>query len=65
MPLDDQPIPWQRGSRCESSACVEVAILPDRVLIRDSAHPEQGHLEVSREAWAAFVAGLRAGALTP
>lgn len=59
MPLDDQPVTWRRSSRCETNACVEAAILPDRVLLRDSAHPEIEPLEFSRAAWQAFVADLR------
>lgn len=59
MPLDDQPVTWRRSSRCETNACVEAAILPDRVLLRDSAHPEIGPLEFSRASWEAFLAGLR------
>lgn len=58
MPLDDHPMIWRRSGFCETGTCVEVAVLPDRVLLRDSAHPEIGPLEFSREAWTAFLAAI-------
>ncbi|TMU94399.1 DUF397 domain-containing protein [Streptomyces sp. DASNCL29] len=38
--------------------CVEVAIRPDTVHIRDSKTPQGGRLAVSPEAWAAFIAHI-------
>ncbi|MEU0236719.1 DUF397 domain-containing protein [Nocardiopsis sp. NPDC006198] len=37
------------------SACVEVADLPAGTAIRDSKHPERGHLDIPRSEWAAFL----------
>ncbi|MFI0821555.1 DUF397 domain-containing protein [Streptomyces sp. NPDC021098] len=38
--------------------CVEVAIRPDTVHVRDSKDPETGQLAIPRTAWAAFTAQL-------
>ncbi|WP_435794445.1 DUF397 domain-containing protein [Nocardiopsis alba] len=35
--------------------CVEVADLPSAAAIRDSKHPENGHLTFSTTEWAAFL----------
>jgi len=35
--------------------CVEVAPVPDRMLVRDSKCPEAGTVEFPSSAWAAFV----------
>ena len=57
--MTDRPERWRRSSRCESHNCVEVALIPGRVLIRNSYAPDAGVVEVSRRAWRAFVVGLR------
>jgi len=35
--------------------CVEVADLPAGTAIRDSKHPHEGHLDIPRGEWAAFL----------
>jgi hypothetical protein len=35
--------------------CVEVAPVPDRMLVRDSKCPEAGTVELPASAWSAFV----------
>jgi phenylpropionate dioxygenase-like ring-hydroxylating dioxygenase large terminal subunit len=51
---------WFRSTRCEASACVEVRIAPDAVLIRNSNDPNY-HLSFTHEEWQAFVLGAAAG----
>lgn len=50
---------WVRAS-CDSSACVEAQPVPGGVLLRSSLMPE-AVVDVTREEWAAFVAGVKAG----
>ena len=53
---------WVRSRRCESNACVEVAVVGDGLIaMRDSKDPDGPRLIFSREEWDAFVAGTRAG----
>ncbi|MDS1272576.1 DUF397 domain-containing protein [Lipingzhangella sp. LS1_29] len=43
--------------------CVEVAGLPTGVALRDSKHPEAGHVAVPADAWVSFLATLKGGVL--
>jgi hypothetical protein len=52
---------WRKSSRCGTSTCVEVARDGDRILMRDSKHPEMAPLAFGEAEWAAFVAGVAAG----
>jgi Domain of unknown function (DUF397) len=52
---------WKKSSRCDSSACVEVAQLEQHVGVRDSKDPDGPVLTFSSGAWSSFVAGVRAG----
>ncbi|WP_155386441.1 DUF397 domain-containing protein [Catellatospora paridis] len=54
-------VSWRRSTRCESGACVEVAQLGPDVGLRDSKDPQGPVLRFSRQEFAAFIAGLRAG----
>lgn len=60
MTGDDQ-IRWHKTSRCESSACVEVARAGGWVLLRDSAEPGGPVLSVSLRQWGMFVNWLKDG----
>jgi hypothetical protein len=52
---------WRKASRSnQEGACVEVADLPGAIGIRDSKHPGQAHLVVSRWAFAIFAAKVKA-----
>jgi hypothetical protein len=54
---------WRRSDRCgEAGTCVEVAVTPDAVLVRDGKDPDGPHLSLTYGAWHALLAGLRAGA---
>ncbi|MEV0271658.1 DUF397 domain-containing protein [Hamadaea sp. NPDC050747] len=58
---DPTPASWRRSARCGDSACVEVAVLDDEVLVRDSKDPQGPVLRFSRAEWLAFLAGVREG----
>ncbi|MBX6765917.1 MAG: DUF397 domain-containing protein [Actinomadura rubrobrunea] len=54
---------WRKSSRSNGAGgnCVEVAVLANGIGVRDSKAPDSGHLVLSPQAWAAFVAQTRAG----
>lgn len=52
---------WRRSTRCDTSACVEVAITGQGVALRDSKDPHSPILRFSRQEWEAFVAGVNNG----
>jgi hypothetical protein len=52
---------WLRSSRCGSSACVEVARVGDRVLVRDSKDLDKPPMEFTVAEWTAFLDGARGG----
>ncbi|MFF9104579.1 DUF397 domain-containing protein [Streptomyces rubrogriseus] len=55
---------WFTSSYSDSSNpndCVEVAITPATIHIRDSKRPHAPRLAVTRVAWSAFVADTREG----
>jgi hypothetical protein len=55
---------WRKSSYSASGTnCVELADAGETVLLRDSKHPDEGHLTVARSELAAFVAACRAGEL--
>lgn len=55
---------WRKASfSSNSSNCVELADAGDTVLLRDSKHPEQGHVTLTLEGLAGLVGAARAGAL--
>ena len=43
--------------------CVEVADLPCGAAMRDSKHPDAGHLPFPASEWASFLNGAREGGL--
>ncbi|GAB3676888.1 DUF397 domain-containing protein [Saccharopolyspora tripterygii] len=51
---------WRKSSRSGAEGdCVEVAVVTERVGVRDSKDREGGVLEFSRRRWVDFVMGLR------
>ena len=54
---------WRKASLSTTNGgCVEIAAnLPDVIAVRDSKRPEGGAHEVSRTAFAAFLADARSG----
>jgi hypothetical protein len=58
------PTQWRKSSySINSSNCVELASSGSAVLVRDSKHPEEGHLAFATAELAAFVDAARAGEL--
>lgn len=55
---------WHKSSRCESSACVEVALLEDGVAVRSTEHPESV-MTVGPKVWTEFIAAIRNGDIRP
>ncbi|AZP19148.1 MULTISPECIES: DUF397 domain-containing protein [Streptomyces] len=55
--MSDTELTWFKSSYSsgEGGACVEVAVQPATVHIRDSKTPTTPHLKVTPAAWAAFV----------
>lgn len=52
---------WRRSGQCATGACVEVARVGDRYLVRDSKEPDVAPLAFTDAEWDAFVAGVKAG----
>jgi hypothetical protein len=47
---------WRTSSYSSNGEnCVEVATVPDRMLVRDSKCPEAGMIEFAAPAWTAFI----------
>jgi hypothetical protein len=59
-PLTASEPAWFKSSYSGGNAteCVEAAVIPFGVLIRDSKRPERQHLTVSAPSWAEFLASL-------
>lgn len=59
-----RPVPEVRFRKSSYSQptggnCVEVADLPTGTAVRDSKHPDAGHIAFDTAEWAALLAGLR------
>jgi hypothetical protein len=54
---------WQRSSFQDGAGGVEVAWLGDRIALRDGKCRSGPSFEVEREAWIAFIKGVRDGGL--
>ncbi|WP_093416385.1 DUF397 domain-containing protein [Saccharopolyspora flava] len=53
---------WRKSSRSANAGqCVEVAITPTTVGIRDSKNPGGDHLTTAPTQWASFLTTLKAG----
>ena len=52
---------WRKSSRSNGhgGACVEVAVAPNTVGVRDSKDRDGGRLIFARKAWAGFVSSLK------
>lgn len=54
---------FTKSDRSGYGGCVEVARAPELAAIRDSKHPEHGHLGFAAREWAAFLAAAKCGEL--
>ncbi|RSN71780.1 MULTISPECIES: DUF397 domain-containing protein [Actinomadura] len=53
---------WRTSKRSQQNgACVEIANLAAHIGVRDSKAPDAGHLTLTPDAWAAFMAEARGG----
>jgi Domain of unknown function (DUF397) len=52
---------WRKATSSEAGGCVEVAQTEEVVFIRDSKHPEELVLQLSRANWSAFLQAVRDG----
>jgi hypothetical protein len=59
-----RPTTWRKSSYSVNGAnCVEIADTGANICVRDSKHPEHGHLRFTRSELAAFIAAASAGEL--
>ncbi|QVQ50103.1 DUF397 domain-containing protein [Spiractinospora alimapuensis] len=64
--MPETPYPtWHKSSYSapRRENCVEVADLPKGAAVRDSQHPELGHLSFAASEWSAFLHATRTGEL--
>jgi Domain of unknown function (DUF397) len=64
LSADPSALRWRKSSFSESGNCVEVAILDESVLIRDSKYGNDGILSVSSSAWRVFIQAIQHGSIT-
>ena len=59
---DQASVEWRKSSFSTTNGCVEVAVVGDRIAVRDSKQRGGGPvLEFTAIEWAAFLAGVRGG----
>jgi Domain of unknown function (DUF397) len=59
---DQASIQWRKSTLSTTNGCVEVAVVGDRIAVRDSKDQGQGPvLEFTAEEWDAFLGGVRGG----
>ncbi|MFC7331453.1 DUF397 domain-containing protein [Marinactinospora rubrisoli] len=63
--MSDNNAAWRKSSYSNANGgdCVEVADLAASIGVRDSKHPEQGHLTFARSEWAAFLRDVKSSHL--
>ncbi|QVQ51227.1 DUF397 domain-containing protein [Spiractinospora alimapuensis] len=63
--LESSTLPFRKStySQINNNNCVEVADLPTGAAVRDSQHPENGHLAFGAGEWTAFLRSARTGEL--
>lgn len=57
--FEESCIAWHKSTASSSGACVQVAVVDESVLIRDSANPNGVVLRLPPAAWSAFLAHAR------
>ena len=59
--MDLSQVDWRKSTHSGMGGCIEVAMLGDRVAVRDSKNPHGPILEFSRTEWTAFLKGVHDG----
>jgi hypothetical protein len=54
-------MPWKKSTRSGANGCVEVALAPISVAVRDSMNPSGPIVRFTPDAWRAFIDDVRAG----
>ncbi|MDS1271824.1 DUF397 domain-containing protein [Lipingzhangella sp. LS1_29] len=54
---------WRKSSYSAPNNCVEVADQPGVSAVRDSQHPNHGHLAFTSSEWAAFIQAMKTDSL--
>jgi Domain of unknown function (DUF397) len=54
-------VTWRKSSASTTSNCVEVAIIRSGALVRDTKDRAGAVLSFTKDEWAAFLSGVRAG----
>lgn len=59
--MEERELTWRKSSRSGTNGggCVEVAALPDAVMVRDSKDPHGPIMAVAPNDWQRFLAALR------
>lgn len=52
---------WRKSTYSNNGACVELADLGGSIGVRDSKHPDAGHLTISRDQLAEVLAAVSRG----
>jgi hypothetical protein len=59
---DQAQLEWRKSTLSTTNGCVEVAVVGDRIAVRDSKDRGRGPvLEFTAAEWAAFLGGVRGG----
>jgi hypothetical protein len=61
LPELETPLRWRKSSFSGNGDCLEWAIGPSSVRLRDSKNPTGPELVLTHSEWAAFVAGIKGG----
>jgi hypothetical protein len=56
---------WVKSSLCANGDCVEVALIGEQVLVRESKNPSSPVLRFELNEWMAFLSGVRRGEFDP
>lgn len=60
--MTDLTSQWSKSAKCGSAPdCAEVALIDDRIHVRNSKAPDAGTATFTRPEWRAFMAGAAAG----
>ena len=55
---EQSDITWHKSTASASGGCVEVAVVDDSVLVRNSRHPLGSVLSFTCQEWVAFLEGV-------